>query len=684
VAVLTLVAVLSAILYGAQLRRAQRARVELWGKLHGAVPEMRTLLRNAHLLPLHDIRPERERVRALIADVETELHGAVGREAAALGKYVLGEGFLALGDHERALALLEEAWAAGERGAPIDAALGRALGIAYETRLEEAEESASAANRAAIVQKVEQRYRDPALAHLAAAVGTADVPAAYLEALILYHQHRFGDASARAQAAFAQSPRFYEAGMIEAKAQNGQAMQWLRAGKEAEAKRGFAEARQTFARVLEVARSDDEAWLGRAQVTLEQANALIVGGAMPEDLKQEVLASLRTAEQINPENGMAFLQEADIYSLEANIKINGDRDPRADVDKVQALANQARARAVDRAEVDSLVCIAQWELAVWQGRHAIDPHAAFAVAVAAGDRVLALHSGARAHLMLSVVYAALSNYEGQHGADPTSSFQLSEQHARSSLAIDDDPGTHYCLARLLAAMAHYQADHGHDPESFVREAIKEYETALRLNQRRADAAAGIADALAARAIDQLQRGEDVGPTLLPAQKANERALAIDPNLVVALKCALYLPALAAQSLLAHGHSPMAAIERVRAVAAAVLQRIPKDAFVHRLLGRSECLAARWALAHHGAVDAPLARAARELALAQKDDPLDAQSLAASAEVEGVRAELERRRGRSPTAALARGLGLAERALAIDRQLVPALRARQALQQFGSY
>jgi hypothetical protein len=44
----------------------------------------------------------------------------------------------------------------------------------------------------------------------------------------------------------------------------------------------------------------------------------------------------------------------------------------------------------------------------------------------------------------------------------------------------------------------------------------------------------------------------------------------------------------------------------------------------------------------------------------------------------VRAEVERARGRSPAAAVARGLGFVERALAVDAQLVRARRVRDAL------
>jgi serine/threonine protein kinase len=84
-------------IYFVHSRRTSVARTELWRKLIRMVPQIRTLLRSAHMLPAHDIRPERARVRDLITEVERQLDTPAGHDATALGDYVLGEGYLALG-----------------------------------------------------------------------------------------------------------------------------------------------------------------------------------------------------------------------------------------------------------------------------------------------------------------------------------------------------------------------------------------------------------------------------------------------------------------------------------------------------------------------------------------------------------------------------------------------------------
>ena len=125
VAVATAVAFAGA--YSIHLRRAAEQRTELVGRLHGLAPELRSRLRSAHMLPQHDIRPERDAVRSALRDVERLRNTTAGQDETALIDFVLGEGYRALGDHERALTLLEAAWAGGERGSAIDAALGAAL-----------------------------------------------------------------------------------------------------------------------------------------------------------------------------------------------------------------------------------------------------------------------------------------------------------------------------------------------------------------------------------------------------------------------------------------------------------------------------------------------------------------------------------------------------------------------------
>ncbi|MGH2900906.1 MAG: hypothetical protein ACRDMZ_19680, partial [Solirubrobacteraceae bacterium] len=399
--------------------------------------------------------------------VEGELQTRAGQDERALCYFVLGEGHRALGNHRQALDQLEAAWAAGERGPSIETALGAALGAAYEHELEQVEQTVQSSARDGRIRAIEVRYRDPALAHLRAALATSSGSSgssAYLEAVIAFHEHRFADAIASAHTAFAAAPTLYEAGVLEANATNEAGRQLQAAGQTGDATTKFAAARRTFERVLEIARSDDEVWLGYAEMLLAQALSVATGSDLPIDLQQRAIAALHNVQQINPDNAEACLQEAHIYLAQGNVEVIWHRDPRPYLEKGLALADTARTRGAAPDDVDSYACVAHWERAVYLGSHGIEPRAAFTSALEACIRAADAHPDADRHGTLGIVYFALAAYEGEHGTDPMPSFRLGEQHLRAAIELNDDAGLHFGLARLWTKVAQYQAVHGEDPE----------------------------------------------------------------------------------------------------------------------------------------------------------------------------------------------------------------------------
>ena len=661
------------------LRRVAEQRTELVGRLRGLVPEMRLVLRSAHMLPLHDIRSAREQVRGAMRDVEHRLNTPVGQDEIALGTFVLGEAHRALGDHERALGLLEAAWAGGERGPEIDAALGHALGAAYESRLDQIEQTVQSADREVQIRALEQRYRDPAMSHMEAALAARVGSPAYLEALIAFHAHRFAEASQRAQAAFGESPTFYEAGMLAARARSEAGRQRLTAGKDDEAIAEFLAARQIFERVLEIARSDDEAWLADAEMLSAQATALARDGELPPDLQAAALTALHNVQRINPENWKAFVQEAQIELGLGNIDLIWDRDPGQHVDRALGLTSEARAHDPDASEVDVQACVAHWQRAMYQATRGIDPHAAFTRALAACQSAATAKPDADKYASLGAIYLTLASYDGEHGRDPTRNFELGEHNLTASLAIENHPLTHYNLARLWTRLAQYQAGHGANPERAVDSALAEYQATAQKNTTLAAVWEGTSDALAARAWFELDAHVDAQPTLALAHAAVARALAIEPGFVSAIRSRMMLSEIDVEALLAHDADPTGVVEPLRTDAQRLASRRPGDGFAHVAWCRAELAAARWAFAHHQAVDHLVTRAATEAARARDSDAADALAWTASAEVELLRAEVMRaRRPAASAAAVVSGLGFIARAAAIDPWRVRTRRVRDEL------
>ncbi|HYU43997.1 MAG TPA: serine/threonine-protein kinase, partial [Vicinamibacteria bacterium] len=141
-AVLTVAAVgfaLTATAMGASLRARWRAadQAAIAQGFGQEIERIEGALRQAYLLPLHDVAPERRRVRERMQRIESEmvLRGPV---SFGPGHYALGRGYLALGNAEQARGHLEAAFKSEYAGSEVRAALGRALGLLYSAAVEEA------------------------------------------------------------------------------------------------------------------------------------------------------------------------------------------------------------------------------------------------------------------------------------------------------------------------------------------------------------------------------------------------------------------------------------------------------------------------------------------------------------------------------------------------------------------
>jgi tetratricopeptide (TPR) repeat protein len=681
-AVLVLAAALTAgVLYVAHLRDAARQRAELAGRLRGMAPELRTRLRSAHMLPIHDIRAARAQVRGKMREVEAQLQTTAGQDEIALGDFVLGEGYRALGDDDQALARFEAAQAAGERGPDLDAALGYTLGAVYEARVRELEATLPPERRDAPLRALALRYRDPALDHLRAAIAARTGSPAYLEALIEFHHRQFDDARRDAEAALADSPTFYEAGELAARARDQRGHELWVAGKDDDARLEFAAARRIFAHVLEIARSDDAMWRGHAEMVYEQAIALARGGAMPPELAHEAATALHNAEQIDPENPRPLLREAQILLGQGNIELYAYRDPSVYVDAALAKAEQARALAADPADVEDWVCEAYWERATYQGSHGIDPGLSFTRATTACERAVAARPEFDKYSGLGVLYLDWGRYQSAHGEATARSFERARQNLEAAIAIGDDLGAHYDLGVLWTVSAYDDVRHGRNPEHAVERALAEYRITLQRSPRRPDAWVGEGHAQLERARFQYRAGADARDALAQARAACEQALAIFPGFTHAIRYRVEIAELEVEVLLGRGADPRPVLTQLRADVEWLSSRLPGEGLVHRLAAGAELAAARAALAHGDPAAALLARAAIEATRARELDPMDALAWATSAEIEQLCGAACSRDGASAAADRARSF--LERAMQIDPSDAPIRDLRDALTAGGA-
>src|SRR5262249_7358320 len=144
----------------------------------------------AHLLPMHDIRPEKAAVRRRMDAIAKQMVH-IGHVADGPGHYALGRGYLALGEPERARQELELAWNAPFREREVSYALGLAMGNIYRQELRLAERLPDKKQRAQRSQRLQVMYRDPALHCLQQSRGMDNASPEYVEALVAFYEKRY-------------------------------------------------------------------------------------------------------------------------------------------------------------------------------------------------------------------------------------------------------------------------------------------------------------------------------------------------------------------------------------------------------------------------------------------------------------------------------------------------------------
>ncbi len=236
-------------------RARAAARASLAQRFAAEARDAEWLMRVAHMLPRHDIRPAKAEVRQRIAALQEEME-RIGALAAGPGHYAVGRGLLALRDYAQARAQLEVAWHDGYQTPEVACALGTALGGLYRQELELAGRITDPAQREARRTEIARSLGRPALEYQRLGRDARLLPSQYVAALIAFHEERFDDAIALAKKAAAAVPWFYEANLIAARGELELGERRYRRGELDSAFEHYQRALDILAEVRKVAPSD--------------------------------------------------------------------------------------------------------------------------------------------------------------------------------------------------------------------------------------------------------------------------------------------------------------------------------------------------------------------------------------------------------------------------------------------
>ncbi len=610
---------LSALWLGERL--AARERAALAQRFGAEAQELESVLRYAHMLPLHDITPQKGQVEARMASLRERME-ALGRVARGPGLYALGRGHLALDRPEEAAASLQAAWDAGYREPVAASALGRALGRAYQNRLPDAEGILNRELREAKLRELEARYRKPALEYLRAGTGASTDAPEYAEALLALLARQWDRALELAHRAQERIPWLYEARRLEGEVHAARARSAEAEGRFEEASADYAMARAAFEGALAVAPSDPALYEALADLYASRMRMEAVQGRPVEEAYLSAVGAVGRALEADPGRASAHDALAFAEWYWGTTLRRAGKDPVPAYDRAEAAARRALALAPDNAGTLNRLGLSFVSRGEWIWDNGGDPVPAFQEALRHYQRAARLEPG-------NIV--VLNNLGNAHtlwgdclrfrGEDPVPHLKRAVEAYQAALAIH--PETSYLLNNLgnaWATIGTHRMDRGEDPLTALEEAERSHREAVRINPRYASAWSNLGYDLADRSRWAAKAGGDPVALLMKALEAFEAAKSANPSSSGAYLNAANCHLDWADWVLDRGGDPQGHIREAERLLARSLELNATDTYARTSEGLCSHLEALWEIAQGGDPVPLLLKAERRCSKVVSIDP----------------------------------------------------------------
>lgn len=282
-------------------------RETLAQELTARVYEIENLARLSHLSPKHDIRPERERIQALIKEIQATMAQG-GRMSQGPGHEALGWGRMALGDVDRSSDHFERAWRLGHRSPRLTYGLGLSYSKRYRSLL--ANTVVAGALMPESIRQEAAHLRNRALTFMNRTEVSEVASSRYLSALIAYCEGRFQDAFDQLADTSEMQPWFYEGEKLRADAAVRMAVEMGRSGQREGAQAHFRVGMEIFDRATAIAESDPRNYKDPALALYEMMNLGTHDQEDPHGYFEQGLALLADAAMVLPDDPEVFYIEA--------------------------------------------------------------------------------------------------------------------------------------------------------------------------------------------------------------------------------------------------------------------------------------------------------------------------------------------------------------------------------------
>ncbi len=572
------------------------------------------------MMPRHDTSPERLRVHRMVDEIrrDAEAMGEVGRGP---GRYALGRIHLVLGEVDEAVADLQDAWNSGFQSPEVAAALGRALGRAYEKALRRTRHISDPELRRSSELDAGRSFRDRALELLQFAGPSPMESPELTQALIAYYEGRYEAALEAASTAAVDTPWDWRIPKLSGDIHASAATRSAGDGDVEAALKHLEHAGQAYEQALDIARSDADAMTALCHRWLLEMEVRERHGDSGDTAFAHAETACTTARTTAPQDAGPWETTALLHWRRADSLNDRGLDPRPALEAADEAARKAIELSPESAE----------------GHHALGG---------------------------SLTVAALNS--ASHGGDPELLLARAIDHLEQAATIEaGNPVIADDLGFAYDRRARYHLDLGVDPRDDLKMALTHYERALVLSPGYANAHNNSGIAYLRRAL--WEYGSDLDPVaaLDLAEASFNQALEVNPRYAFAwINLGMSLR-IRAQARLIRGGDPTATLDRARQAFDQGIPINPSLAYAHKERAILELVAAQAALDRDRAPGDTLARAATSVRKALEVNSSSADAWQTSAEVHRLKAAALSQAGASPRNEVARGLADAGRALELN-------------------
>ena len=577
-------------------RSTQRARLaQSFGQ---QVERIEALARYSHMAPLHDVRPDRARIREHMDRIEEQM-ASVGRISLGPGHYALGRGHMTTEAWGDAREHLEKAWDGGYQEPAVALALGRVMGALYHEALQETAQIDSKELRDAHHAKIEQAYLEPAVRLLREGQDAETQSPELVAALLAFYEKRYDDALQMALDVWAKTSWVYEAKSLVGDIREARAIESWQQGEYDDALDDYRLAQEAYVAALEVGASDPGVHTGLCELFLSMMHMEMQGSAGDVTAYFESGSSAcDRALLAAPEDLDTLLSIAGLHGRMGEYLRVKREDPRHHLERSVEVARQALEVRDDPRAYGSIASALR-QIGVFERDRGNDPREYFEQAAGAYQELIALRPDDRSYNGLGTLHKALAGYERDHGEDPRASLRKAIDAYRESLVRN--PSQAAALTNLGSSyydVAKWEMDHGEDPQGSIDEAVQAFRSAVEINPNQVATLYNLGRVYSDHAYHVMGRGEDPRALVNDAVDSFQRAIDVNPE-------SAYVPYFysgmgSALNARAHyewdtGQDPATTLQYVLDAYLNAIASNPKHVYAHLNIGIAHAFAARCAL-----------------------------------------------------------------------------------------